>query len=231
MALNDVPTLFLDLGAQSGRLQPENYTPVDGDYAFVIGSDAPDRYIDISIGAFAGLKRDEDLTSVTLITFALRFRQTQGESAGARRGLLGSYPMAFVDGDDIKLEVDGGSEQALSFLDTDNTLEEIVDACNATLTDAVASADNGQLKFTSNTLGTGSSIEITGGSVYTDLGHTLGATSGVRVRFKFKFLVGGTEEFSFTPDVDTITTYVKRSVNVESYSGTQTLGFALEAVA
>lgn len=231
MALNDTPTLFLDLGAQTGRLQPENYTPVDGDYAFVIGSDEQDRYIDVSIGEIAGIEQTVDLTTITLITFALRFRQTHGESAGARRGLLASYPMAFAIGDDIKLKVDGGIEQTISFLDTDNTIDEIVTKCNASLIGAIATADNGQLKFTSATTGTGSSIEITGGTVYLDLGHSLGTTTGVRVRFKFKCLIGGSERLSFTPDVDTITTFVKRTVNVESLSGNQAIVFALEAVA
>jgi hypothetical protein len=225
------PTLFEDLGFGAGRIQPVNYDPVDGDYAFVVGSDLPGKIRDVAVGEKAGLERDVDFTSIKLITFAVAVRQTEGSSAGARRGLQASYPMAFTTGDDIKLKVNGGSEQTITFQDTDNSLEEIVDRCNATLTGAVASADNGQLKFTSSTTGTGSSIEITGGTVYTDLGHSLGTTSGERVTFNLVFEIDGVEHYSLQPAASAEIEYVERSVNVQHLTGTKTLRWYLEAVA
>jgi hypothetical protein len=223
-------TLFEGAGFTAARIQPVNYDPVDGDWVLCVGSDLPGTIREVAVGDVVGLDQDVDLTSVTMVTFAVGFRQTEGSSSAARRALQASYPMAFLATDTIKLKVDGGSEQTITFATTDNSLEEIVDRCNATLTGAVASADNGQLKFTSNTTGTGSSIEITGGTVYTDLGHTLGTTTGEHVTFEFKFEIDSVEYYSLTPAAGDETEYVKRAVNVQHLTGTKTLRWYLEAV-
>jgi hypothetical protein len=60
----------------AGRIQPTGWTPPDGDWCILIGSEDPDKEDDIEIGDKFGFSQDIDLTSVTLITFAMQFRNT-----------------------------------------------------------------------------------------------------------------------------------------------------------
>jgi hypothetical protein len=225
------PTLIEGAGFTAARIQPVNYEPVDGDWVFCIGSDLPGMERVVAVGELAGIQQDVDLTDVTKISYAVALRQTEGASAGARRGLEILYPVYFLATDTIKLKVDGGSEQTITFATTDNSLAEIVDRCNATLVGAVASADNGQLKFTSDTTGTGSSIEITGGTIYQKLGHTLGTTAGEHVTFRFVFEIDGIAYHEYQPAADDAIDYAARTANVYHLTGTKTLAWYLEAVA
>jgi hypothetical protein len=225
------PTLIEGAGFTAARIQPVNYTPVDGDWVFCIGSDLPGMERVVAVGELAGIQQDVDLTSVTKITYAVALRQTEGTSAAARRGLETLYPVYFLATDTIKLKVDGGSEQTITFAATDNSLEEIVDRCNATLAGAVASADNNQLKFTSDTAGAGSSIEITGGTIYAALGHSLGTTAGEYVTFRFVFAIDGDVVHEYQPSAGDEINYAARTANVYHLTGTKTLAWYLEAVA
>lgn len=228
---NAPPTLIAGAGFTAGRIQPTNYVPVDGDWVFCIGSDLPGMERVVAVGEQAGIQQDVDLTSVTRISYAVALRQTEGESAAARRGLEIYYPVYFLATDTIKLKVDGGSEQTITFATTDNSLGQIVDRCNATLVGAVASADNGQLKFTSDTAGVGSSIEITGGTIYSKLGHALGTTTGEHVTFRFVFEIDGDVFHEYQPAAGDEINYAARTANVHHLTGTKTLAWYLEAIA
>lgn len=225
-----LPTLVDDGGFAAGRIQPVNYTPVDGDFALVIGSDLPDKIRDVAVGDAFGCYQDVDLTNYDRISFAYSFRQTEGSSAASVRGLETTYPVALTGTDTLQLAIDGGSTQEITFAATDSELEEVVDRINATLSVAVASADNGQLKITSNSTGTGSSVEVVGGTVYALLGFSLGTVTGVYVTFRFAFEIDGVEFYSAQPATDEIVTYVRRTINVQHLTGTKTLTWYLEAV-
>lgn len=90
--------------------------------------------------------------------------------------ILGTGTSSFtLNGLTLLLKVDGGSEQTLTFVTADPiSIDDLVDDINALLTGATASEDTGALRLTSTTLGTGSSIEITGGTALTELGFTNG---------------------------------------------------------
>lgn len=111
--------------------------------------------------------------------------------------VLGTGLSSFIlNGLTLKLKVDGGSEQELTFVTADPiAIDDLVDEVNGQLTDAVASEDTGALRITSSTLGTGSSIEITGGTALTELG----LTNGDRVVGKDEriTLVAGTADYEY----------------------------------
>jgi hypothetical protein len=71
-------------GFNSGRIQPVNYTPVDGDYVLCIGSDELGLEIEMAIGDSAAFEQSINLTNVTLVTFSLRFRQVVNTTLGIR---------------------------------------------------------------------------------------------------------------------------------------------------
>lgn len=101
-----------------------------------------------------------------------------------------------LNGLTLKLKVDDGSEQEIAFVTADPiAIDDLVDDVNDQLTDAVASEDGGALRLTSNMLGTGSSIEITGGTALAELG----LTNGDRVVGKDQriTLVAGTEDYEY----------------------------------
>jgi len=84
-------------------------------------------------------------------------------------------PFAGLQGTDIKLKVDQGAEQTLTFVSANpislaNAIGEL-----AAITDITASDDgSGKLKIESNELGTDSVLEITGGTALAILGFTVG---------------------------------------------------------
>lgn len=230
MAANETPSLFSSAGFSAARIQPVNYDPVDGDWAFVIGSDLTGRYDVIEVGDTAGVSQEVYMTAVTLIDFAIRLRQTKGSKPAQRRGREAYYPTGYSGGETFVIAIDGGSNQTFTFQATDQELSEVVDRINATIVDGVAVADNEQLRIDSNTSGSSSSVQVVGGTGLTELGHTTGTTNGEEVTFKLVCTVDGSEYFSIQPDEITITDYATRTINVYDVTGVKEVRFYLEAV-
>ena len=67
------PLLFGQLG---GRIQPEGWTAPDGDWVILIGSEDPDKDDDIEIGDKGGFELSIDLTATKLLTWAMKFRNS-----------------------------------------------------------------------------------------------------------------------------------------------------------
>jgi hypothetical protein len=114
--------------------------------------------------------------------------------------ILGTGTSSFtLNGLTLLLEVDNGAEQTLTFVSADPiAIDDVVDFVNDPangLTGITASEDTGALRLTSNTLGTGSSIEITGGTALTELGFT----NGDRIEGKDEriALVVGTSDYEY----------------------------------
>lgn len=95
--------------------------------------------------------------------------------APAPATLLGTETGNFtLNGLTLKLKVDQGSEQEIVFVTADPiNADDTVDFINDHLTDAVASEEGGAVRLTSDSLGTASVLEITGGTALTELGFTL----------------------------------------------------------
>jgi len=79
MAAGDQSPLIFSQHA--GRIQPTGWTPPDGDWCILIGSEDPDKEADIEIGDAFGFEQDVDLTAVTLIIWAMRFRNSSDISS------------------------------------------------------------------------------------------------------------------------------------------------------
>lgn len=62
------------LGTQQGRLQPLGWTPTQGDYAFVLGSDSVGRRTTLQAGDYVEVTQTGNLGSSTLLRFNARTR-------------------------------------------------------------------------------------------------------------------------------------------------------------
>jgi len=76
-----VPPLMHAMGTHSGRIDPVNYDPPGGTYAWVFGSDIEDVLVDLSVGDFVTLTQSIDVTAVTVLSFACKFRQSPSTTA------------------------------------------------------------------------------------------------------------------------------------------------------
>lgn len=103
-------------------------------------------------------------------------------TAGSR--VSGAETFVMTGGGTLTLKVDGGLGQTFTFVDGDfavpgaATAAEVEAVISATITGATASPAGGVVTITSSTRGTGSSIEITGGSLRAALGFTLSTGTG-----------------------------------------------------
>lgn len=77
-ATDQGPLIF---SQRAGRIQPTGWTPPDGDWCILIGSDDPDKEDDIEIGEKFGFEQDVDLTAVKTITWAMKFRNSSDISS------------------------------------------------------------------------------------------------------------------------------------------------------
>jgi len=103
------------------------------------------------------------------------FYEITASSAQAAK-LIGSVSSPFtVNGLTLKLKVDEGSEQTITFVTADPiNIDDLVDFLNTNLIGATASEDVGKLKISSDVTGTVSVVEITGGTALTALGFLVG---------------------------------------------------------
>jgi len=90
--------------------------------------------------------------------------------------LLGTTEGPFtIQGQTLKLKVDGGAEQSLTFVSANPAvISRLVDEINTGLTGVTASSDGGKLRLTGNMTGTLGILELTGGTALTTLGFTTG---------------------------------------------------------
>lgn len=63
-------------GHRAGRIEPGAWTPPDGDWVVLIGSEDPLAEEEVEIGDYFGLEQSIDLTAVMLITLGMKFRNT-----------------------------------------------------------------------------------------------------------------------------------------------------------
>ena len=94
-----------------------------------------------------------------------------GASAAAAT-ILGTETSSFtLNGLTLKLKVDEGSEQTITFVSADPiNVDDVVTFINDNLTGATATEDSGAVRLSSDTTGTSSTLEITGGTALTELG-------------------------------------------------------------
>lgn len=122
------------------------------------------------------------------------FEITGGSEAGATLVGLATGPFT-LNGLDIKYKLDGGDEQTYTFVSTDPIgIDDVIDQLNTELTGLTASEDVGALRLTSDTLGTASILEITGGTALTELGLAVDKDYGTDERIT---LQGSVTEYEY----------------------------------
>lgn len=63
-------------GHRAGRIQPTGWTPPDGDWCFLIGSESADVEDDVEIGDIFGVEQEVFLGDVRTLSFAMKLRNT-----------------------------------------------------------------------------------------------------------------------------------------------------------
>jgi hypothetical protein len=80
-----------------------------------------------------------------------------------------------LQGKDLKLKVNGGAEQSVTFTAADPiSISNVISEISGAITGLTPSSDGGKLMLTGNTTGTAGTLEITGGTSLAELGFTLG---------------------------------------------------------
>jgi hypothetical protein len=96
----------------------------------------------------------------------------------------GAGPFALVDGQTLTLRFDGGAEQTVTLAAADfadigaATADELAAVINAQIADGRATVEAGILTLSSDTEGSSSQVEVTGGTANPTLGFAAGVTSG-----------------------------------------------------
>jgi len=105
-------------------------------------------------------------------------------ATAAQAAAGGTPPFALADGQTLTLRFDGGPEQTVTFFTADfgaianATPEEVAAVINAAIDGGKALVLGGVLTLASDTEGTGSSVEVTGGTANAALAFSAGVVSG-----------------------------------------------------
>ena len=102
---------------------------------------------------------------------------TAAAASGTTTSAAGTFT-SFVGGEILTLSIDGGANFNVTFQPGDNTLALVITRINTVFGQTIASNSAGQLKLTSPTAGTGSSVVVTAGVPATTLGLTAGTYAG-----------------------------------------------------
>jgi hypothetical protein len=97
----------IGLGSDQGRLAPQNYTPPEGSFAFVLGSDLEDQLHDLNVGDFVEAEQTADFDTTTIARVTVRTRAPATMPAGL--------------GWKFSLRIDG-AERASAILEPDDDL-------------------------------------------------------------------------------------------------------------
>lgn len=113
-------------------------------------------------------------------------REDLGDATRATILSANAETFALADGQTLSVDVDNGGAQVVTFYDVNfddianATAAEVVDSINAAtgLTGATAEDDGGKVRITSDTWGTSSEIEVTGGTANAALGFSTTPVTG-----------------------------------------------------
>jgi phage tail sheath protein FI len=99
-------------------------------------------------------------------------------TAGARTGVAGTFPTLFAGGETLTLAIDGGATQTIIFTAAASLAADVVAEINAQIVGAQAEVSGGEVRIRSDRRGTGSSVNIIGGTGRATIGLAIGSTSG-----------------------------------------------------
>ena len=98
----------------------------------------------------------------------------------ATRAVRAGAGLAIVDltGLTLLITIDGGAPQVVTFAGTETTAALVAQAINSQIVGASAAENGGEVDIQSDTRGTGSIVDITGGTALGEIGHSVGTTTG-----------------------------------------------------
>lgn len=127
-----------------------------------------------------------------------------GWLAKAAINSLNDEPFPLVNGQTLELQVDEGNTQTVTFVTGDfadignATAQEVADAIKATTTGLDAIDANGEVRLISDTNGTGSALQIVGGTANPALGFTFELFKGFNPNESAKVICGASETYSLS---------------------------------
>jgi hypothetical protein len=98
----------------------------------------------------------------------------------ATRAVTAGAGLAIVDltGLTLLVAIDGGAVQTITFAGTESTAALVAQAINSQIVGASAAENGGEVDIQSDTRGSGSIVDITGGTALGEIGHAVGTTTG-----------------------------------------------------
>jgi len=98
----------------------------------------------------------------------------------ATRAVTAGGGLAIVDltGLTLLITINGGAPQIVTFAGTDTTAALVAQAINSQIVGASATENAGEVDIQSDTRGTGSIVDITGGTALGEIGHAIGTDTG-----------------------------------------------------
>jgi phage tail sheath protein FI len=164
------------------RADPATATAIRS-FGFLTTPGAPTPPVVLSAAAAPFLLEDGDLLVLSLsggpdVTVVF-------SGAAARLAAAGPGPFALADGQILELRLDGGLVQTVAFAAGGfadigaATAAELAAAINARIAGGKATVEGGLLTLASDTQGTASQVEVTGGTASAALGFPAGAVAGL----------------------------------------------------
>jgi len=151
-------------------------------FGFLTTAGAPTPALVVSAAAEPFILDDGDRIVLSVDGGADEQATFNGSAAQIPAG--GTGPFALADGQTLTLRFDGGVEQTVIFSSGEfadigtATSSELAAVINAQIADGKATAEEGLLALVSNTEGTSSQVEVTGGTANAALGFAPGAVFG-----------------------------------------------------
>lgn len=183
--------LFSRPGDDFGRIQPDNFDVLEGDYLLAIGSDTPGRTSFFKLGdRFDAYQSEVPGAEAKALRFRGKWRGPEGTMPAVSS--IVSLGFGLANGQTLILEIDEGLPQIITFttaqfMSIGSALpEEVAVAINSQLVGATAvSTGFGSVQITSDTTGKRSRVKVVGG--------TATALGMIELAWKFSVRIAGDE--------------------------------------
>jgi phage tail sheath protein FI len=98
----------------------------------------------------------------------------------AARAVAAGSGLSIVDltGDTLILSIDGGDSQTITFSGSEASAQDVANTINANLLGGTAVVNTGEVDIYGDIRGTAGEVDITGGTALTEIGHSIGTSSG-----------------------------------------------------
>lgn len=214
--MSDLNPFVAKYGISQGRIKPRFYTPTDGEYVFVLGSEDPDMY-DMKVGDYVEVHQDLDMTGINLIRLDTGF--IQPESMPDRRDISTG---SILKRDDV---INTGDDLSAIITTATNPLSQADEGLQLEITGAI-NAGNNKVNRILSVVGT--SVGILEEQV---LNEATGFTAIIRgARWEASMIIGGVELFTVILRKGSILASSDVAGNVSKLTGNHTVYLRLALI-